>query len=426
MAEQQYRPETLALHAGQEPDSATHSRAVPIYQTTSYVFKDTEQAANLFGLKEPGNIYSRIMNPTNDVFEKRVAALEGGVGALAVASGQAAETLALLNVAQAGDEIVASSSLYGGTYTLFRYTLARLGITVKFVDATDPQNFARAITPRTRALYAEILGNPHLNVLDIEAVAKVGREHGVPLIVDNTFASPYLVNPIRWGANVVIHSATKFIGGHGTTIAGVIVDGGNFDWNNGKFPQFTEPDPSYHGLKLWEAFGNAAFIGKARVLLLRDTGPALSPFSSFLLLQGLESLHVRMERHSENALAVAQWLERHPKVNWVIYPGLESHPQHALAKKYFRGGYGGILGFGVKGGLEAGKRLINSVKLFSHLANVGDAKSLIIHPASTTHQQLSEEEQRAAGITPDYVRLSIGIEHVDDIIADLDQALNEA
>ncbi|NLC55924.1 MAG: homocysteine synthase [Armatimonadetes bacterium] len=424
-----HRLETLALHAGQTPDAATGSRAVPIYQTTSFVFRDAEHAANLFALKELGNIYTRIMNPTTDVFEKRVAALEGGTGALAVASGQAAEMLAVLNVAQAGDEVVSATSLYGGSYTLFHYTLRKLGINVKFVNSDDPEAFARAITPRTKALYAETIGNPMLNVLDIEAVAAVARAHALPLIVDNTFPSPYLVNPLRWGANIVIHSATKFIGGHGTAIAGVIVDGGNFDWSSGRFPQFTEPDPSYHGLKFWETFrdfpglGNITFCMKARLQLLRDLGPAQSPFNAFLLLQGLETLPLRMQRHSENALAVARWLESHPQVSWVTYPGLESHPQHALAKKYHRGGYGAMIGFGIKGGAEAGRRLIDNVRLFSHLANVGDAKSLIIHPASTTHQQLSEEEQRAAGITPDFVRLSIGIEHIDDIIADLDQAL---
>ncbi|MBI3947254.1 MAG: homocysteine synthase [Armatimonadetes bacterium] len=423
------RSETIALHGGQQPDAATYARAVPIYQSTSFVFRDTEHAANLFALKELGNIYTRIMNPTTDVFEKRVAALEGGTGALATASGQAAETLALLNLAGAGDEIVSSSTIYGGTYTLLRYTFARLGITVRFVDATDPQNFARAITDRTRALYAETVGNPKLDTLDIEAVAEVGRAHRVPLVIDNTFPSPCLVQPIRWGANVVVHSATKFIGGHGTSIGGVIVDGGNFDWSSGRFPQFVEPDPSYHGLKLWETFrdfaglGNVAFILKARLQLLRDMGPAASPFNSFLFLQGLETLPLRMERHSANSLAVAQWLEKHPRVAWVSYPGLESHPQHHLAKKYHRGGYGAIIGFGIQGGLEAGKRFINSVRLFSHLANVGDAKSLVIHPASTTHQQLSEEEQRASGVTPEFVRLSVGIEHIDDILADLDQAL---
>ncbi len=431
MAEQ-YRPETLALHAGQTPDPATNARAVPIYQTSSYVFNDTDHAANLFGLKEFGNIYTRIMNPTSDVFEKRVAALEGGSGALAVASGQAAESLALLNIAGTGDEIVASSSLYGGTYNLFHYTFPKLGITVKFVDSSDPRNFERAITPRTKAFFAETVGNPKLDALDIEAVAGIGRAQGIPLVIDNTLPSPYLVNPIQWGAAVVTHSATKFIGGHGTSIGGVIVDGGNFDWGSGRFPGFTEPDPSYHGLKLWETFGNfpgmgnVAFILKARLQILRDLGPSLSPFNSFLFLQGLETLHLRVQRHSENALAVAQWLERHPQVGWVLYPGLESHPEHALAKKYHRGGYGAIVGFGIRGGLDAGKRFINSLSLFSHLANVGDAKSLVIHPASTTHQQLTEEEQRATGVTPDFVRLSVGIEHIDDILADLDQGLKAA
>lgn len=429
---QSYHRDTLALHAGQEPDSATNARAVPIYQTTSFVFRDTEHAADLFALKELGNIYTRIMNPTTDVFERRVAALEGGTGALAVASGQAAEMVALLNLANAGDEIVASSSLYGGTYTLLRYTLARMGITVKFVDSTDPDNFARAITDRTKAIYGETVGNPRLDTLDLEAVAKIAQAHRVPLVVDNTFPSPYLCNPIEWGANVVIHSATKFIGGHGTSIAGVIVDGGNFDWSSGRFPQYVEPDPSYHGLKFWETFqqfagmGNVTFIFRARLQLLRDIGASLSPFNSFLLLQGLETLPLRMQRHSENALAVARWLESHPRVGWVSYPGLESHPQHQLARKYHRGGYGAMIGFGIKGGLEAGRKLIDNVKLLSHLANVGDAKSLIIHPASTTHQQLTPEEQLAGGVTPDFVRLSIGIEHVEDIIADLDQALNAA
>ncbi|MDH7568163.1 MAG: homocysteine synthase [Armatimonadota bacterium] len=426
-----YRPETLALHAGQQPDPATGARAVPIYQTTSFVFRDTEHAADLFALRQLGNIYTRIMNPTTDVFEKRVAALEGGTGALALASGQAAEMVALLNLAGAGDEIVSSTTLYGGTYTLFRYSLAKLGITTRFVDASDPENFARAITPRTKALYAETIGNPKLDTLDIEAVADIARAHNVPLVVDNTFPSPYLANPIRWGANVVLHSATKFIGGHGNSIAGVLVDGGNFDWSSGRFPQFVEPDPSYHGLRFWETFrdfqgcGNITYIMKARLQLLRDFGPSLSPFNSFLLLQGLETLHLRMQRHSENALRVARWLEEHPKVSWVSYPGLESHPQHHLAKKYLRGGFGAMLGFGIKGGVEAGRRLIDNVRLFSHLANVGDAKSLIIHPASTTHQQLSEEEQIASGVTPDFVRVSVGIEHVDDIIEDLDQALSK-
>lgn len=428
----QYHPDTLALHAGQEPDPTTGSRTVPIYQTSSYVFRDAEHAAALFALKEPGNIYTRIMNPTTDVFEKRVAALEGGTGGLAVASGQAAISLALLNLAQAGDEIVSSSTLYGGTYSLFRYTLAKMGITVRFVDSSDPRNYERAITERTRALYGETVGNPRLDVLDIEKVAKIASAHGIPLVIDNTFPSPYLVNPIRWGANVVVHSTTKFIGGHGSSIGGMIVDGGNFNWANGRFPAFVEPDPSYHGLKVWETFGNfpdtgnIAFIMKARLQLLRDLGPSQSPFNAFLFLQGLETLHLRMQRHSENALAVARWLEQNPCVNWVSYPGLESHPQHSLAKKYHRGGFGAMLGFGIKGGVEAGRRLIDHVKLFSHLANVGDAKSLIIHPASTTHQQLTEEEQLAGGVTPDFVRLSIGLEHVDDIIADLDQALSAA
>ncbi|HPO74639.1 MAG TPA: homocysteine synthase [Armatimonadota bacterium] len=428
----QYHPETLALHAGQQPDPTTGSRAVPIYQTTSYVFRDADHAAALFALEELGNIYTRIMNPTTDVLEKRVAALEGGTGGLAVSSGQAAISLAILNLAQAGDEIVSSSTLYGGTYTLFRYTLAKFGITVRFVDASDPRNFERAITDRTRALYAETVGNPRLDVLDIEKVAEIAHAHGVPLVIDNTFPSPYLVKPIRWGANVVVHSTTKFIGGHGTSIGGIIIDGGNFNWANGRFPAFVDPDPSYHGLKIWETFGdfpgagNIAFVMKARLQLLRDLGPSMSPFNAFLFLQGLESLHLRMQRHSENALAVARWLEKHPCVTWVSYPGLESHPQHAIAKKYHQGGFGAMIGFGIKGGVEAGRRLIDHVKLFSHLANVGDAKSLIIHPASTTHQQLSEEEQLASGVTPDFVRLSIGLEHVDDIIADLDQALAAA
>lgn len=427
-----YHPETLALHAGQTADPATNACAVPIYQTSSYVFRDTEHAANLFGLKELGNIYTRIMNPTSAVFEQRVAALEGGSAGLAVASGQAAISLALLNIAQAGDEIVASSSLYGGTYSLLHYTFAKMGIKAHFVDSTDPENFRRAINGRTKALYGETVGNPRLDTLDIEAVAGIAHEHGLPLVIDNTVPSPYLVQPLKWGANVVVHSTTKFIGGHGTSIGGMIVDGGNFDWGSGKFPGFTEPDPSYHGLKVWETFrdfagmGNVAFAFKARLQLLRDLGPAVSPFNSFLFLQGLETLPLRMQRHSENGLAVAQWLSQHPKVSWVLYPGLESHPQHTEARKYFRGGYGGLVGFGIKGGLEAGKRFINEVKLFSHLANIGDARSLVIHPASTTHQQLTEEEQRAAGVTPDFIRLSIGIEHVSDIIADLDQALNAA
>ena len=423
--EQQYAAETLALHAGQKPDPATNSRAVPIYQTTSYVFNDSDHAARLFGLQEFGNIYTRIMNPTTDVFEQRVAALEGGVAALAVASGSSAISLAILTLAHAGDEIVSAASLYGGTYNLFHYTLPQLGITVKFVDPADPENFRRAITPKTRAIYGETVGNPKLDTLDIEAVAKIAHDNGIPLVIDNTTPSPYLVNPIAHGADIVVHSATKFIGGHGTSIGGVIVDGGTFNWGNGKFPQLSEPDPSYHGLNFWEALGSIAFIIKVRVQLLRDLGPAISPFNSFLLLQGLETLHLRLERHSRNASQVAEYLGRHPKVSWVNYPGLPSHPAYDLARKYHkRGLFGALVGFGVKGGVAEGKKFIDSLKLHSLLANIGDAKSLVIHPASTTHQQLSAEEQLAAGVTPDYIRLSVGIEHVDDIIADLEQAFS--
>ncbi len=420
---------TLALHAGQEdPDPTTRARAVPIYQTTSYVFENDQHAADLFGLRAFGNIYTRIMNPTQDVFEKRVAALEGGVGALATASGQAAEFLALINIAGAGDEIVSSTSLYGGTYNLFSQTLPKLGITVHFVDGTDPENFRRAITPRTRALYAETIGNPRLDTLDIRAVADVAHEAGIPLVIDNTLPSPYLVNPIKHGADIVVHSATKFIGGHGTSIGGIIVDGGTFDWaGSGKFPGLVDPDPSYHGVRYVESFGPAAFIIKARVQLLRDLGPAISPLNSWLFLQGLETLGLRLERHSDNALRVSQFLAGHPAVSWVLYPGLPNHPSHELARKYHRPGYyGAIVGFGIKGGLEAGRRFVNEVKLFSLLANVGDAKSLVIHPASTTHSQLSEEEQLSTGVTPDFVRLSVGIESIDDILADLDQALHKA
>ena len=421
-----YAAETQALHAGQKPDSATNARAVPIYQTSSYVFNDTDHAARLFGLEEPGNIYTRIMNPTTDVFEQRVAALEGGVGALATASGQAAISLALLTLAHSGDEIVSSASLYGGTYTLFHYTFAQLGITVRFVDATDPANFRRAITPKTRAIYAETVGNPKLDTLDIAAVAAIAHENGLPLVIDNTMPSPYLVQPLAHGADIVIHSATKFIGGHGTSIAGVIVDGGKFPWNNGKFPQLSEPDPSYHGVNFWAALGNQAYITKVRVQGLRDLGPCLSPFNSFLMLQGLETLHLRMERHSQNALAVAEFLERHPKVAWVNYPGLPSHPSHATAKKYHsRGLYGGMISFGIRGGVREGKIFIDSLQLLSLLANIGDAKSLVIHPASTTHQQLSPAEQLASGVTPDLIRLSVGIENVADIMADMDQALQK-
>ena len=420
-----YGFETLSLHAGQETaDSATGARAVPIYQTTSYVFDSPEHAANLFALKQFGNIYTRIMNPTQDAFERRIAALEGGVGALATSSGQAAETLAILNIAEAGDEIVSSASLYGGTYNLFHYTLPKMGITVRFVDGRDPNNFRAAINERTKAVYAETLGNPRLDALDVRAVADVAHENGIPLIIDNTLASPYLVQPLKHGADIVVHSATKFIGGHGTSVGGVIVDGGTFDWAaSGRFNSLTEPDPSYHGLRYVEALGPIAYIVKARVQLLRDLGPAVSPFNAWLFLQGLETLPVRMERHSQNGQRLAEFLEQHPLVSWVSYPGLKSHPQHDIAAKYFTHGYGAILGFGIKGGLEAGKQLIHNVELFSHLANVGDAKSLIIHPASTTHSQLVPEEQFETGVTPDFIRLSVGLETIDDLIDDLDRGL---
>jgi O-acetylhomoserine (thiol)-lyase len=422
-----YGFETLSLHAGQETaDSATGARAVPIYQTSSYVFDSPEHAANLFGLKQFGNIYTRIMNPTQDAFERRVAALEGGIGALATASGQAAETLAILNLAESGDEIVSSASLYGGTYNLFHYTLPKLGINVRFVDSRDPESFHAAINERTKAVFAETVGNPRLDTLDIQAVANIAHEHGIPLMVDNTLPTPYLIQPFKHGADIVVHSATKFIGGHGTSIGGVIVDSGKFDWTNGRFPGFVEPDPSYHGLRYVEALGPLAYIIKARVQLLRDIGAATTPFNSWLFLQGLETLPLRMERHSQNAQRVAEFLEGHPSVSWVSYPGLKSHPQYELATKYHTHGFGAILGFGIKGGLEAGKQLIRHVELFSHLANVGDAKSLIIHPASTTHSQLTEEEQFETGVTPDFIRLSIGLETVDDLIEDLDQALKAA
>jgi len=422
-----YGFETLSLHAGQETaDSATNARAVPIYQTTSYVFDSPEHAADLFGLRQFGNIYTRIMNPTQDAFERRIAALEGGVGALATASGQSAETLAILNIAGAGDEIISSASLYGGTYNLFHYTLPKLGITVRFVDSRDPENFRPAINERTKAIFAETIGNPRLDTLDIQAVADIAHENGIPLILDNTLPTPYLVQPFKYGCDIVVHSATKFIGGHGTAIGGVIVDSGKFDWTNGRFPSFTEPDPSYHGLRYVEALGSLAYIIKARVQLLRDIGPAIAPLNSFLFLQGLETLPLRMERHSQNALRIAEFLEEHPSVDWVLYPGLKSHPQYEQAAKYHTHGYGAILGFGIKGGLEAGKQLIRHVELFSHLANVGDAKSLIIHPASTTHSQLTPEEQFETGVTPDFVRLSVGLETVDDLIDDLDQALKAA
>ncbi|AVX29914.1 O-acetylhomoserine sulfhydrylase [Carboxydocella thermautotrophica] len=419
--------DTIALHGGQQPDPATGARAVPIYQTTSYCFRDSQHAADLFALKEAGNIYTRIMNPTTDVFEQRMAQLEGGVGALAVSSGQAAITFSILNLAQAGDEIVASSSLYGGTYNLFAHTLPKLGIKVIFVDSRDPENYRQAITPKTKALYGELIGNPRLDVLDIERVAEIAHENGIPLIVDNTLGTPYLCRPIEHGADIVVHSATKFIGGHGTSIGGVIIDGGKFDWSaSGKFPGLTEPDPSYHGMKYHEALGPLAYIVKARVQLLRDLGSCLSPFNSFLFLQGLETLSLRMERHSSNALQVARWLEQHPLVEWVNYPGLASSPEYARAQKYLPRGQGAILTFGIKGGLEAGRKFIDSLELFSHLANVGDAKSLVIHPASTTHQQLTPEQRLTTGVTEEMIRLSIGLEDVNDLIADLDQALQKA
>ncbi len=427
-----YKLDTIALHAGQEsPDPATGARAVPIYQTTSYVFKGTEHAANLFGLKELGNIYTRMTNPTNDIFERRVAAIEGGSGALAASSGQAAETFALLNITQLGDNIVSANNLYGGTYELFHYTFPKLGRTVKFVDSAKPQEFAKAIDNKTRAIYAETIGNPKLDIPDFEAIARIAHDAGIPFVVDNTVGVG-LVKPIDYGADIVVISATKFIGGHGTSIGGVIVDSGKFKWNNGKFPEFTEPDPSYHGLKFWDAFGdfpgmgNVAFIFKARVQWLRDAGFVISPFNSFLFLQGLETLPLRQRKHSENALAVARFLKSHPAVAWVNYPGLDNHPSHKLAHKYLRGGCGAIVGFGIKGGLEAGKKFINLVELLSHLANIGDAKSLVIHPASTTHQQLTRKEQEETGVTEDYIRLSIGLEDVGDINEDIDQALKKA
>ncbi|GAX89212.1 homocysteine synthase [Effusibacillus lacus] len=426
MTDRKWGLETLSVHGGQEPDPTTGSRAVPIYQTTSYVFRDTEHAANLFSLQEPGNIYTRIMNPTQDVFEKRVAALEGGVGALATSSGQAAVTYSILNIAGPGDEIVSSTNLYGGTYNLFAVTLKKLGIDVKFADPEDPENFRRAITDRTKAVFAETIGNPRMDVLDISAVAAVAHKAGVPLIIDNTFPSPYLCRPIEHGADIVVHSATKFIGGHGTSIGGIIVDGGTFDWTNGKFPGLVDPDPSYHGISYTGALGNLAFIIKARVQLMRDLGAAISPFNSFMMLQGLETLHLRMERHSQNALAVAKFLEQHELVNWVSYPGLEASPYYQLSRKYLPKGQGALMTFGIKGGLEAGRKFIDSLELFSLLANVGDSKSLVIHPASTTHQQLTEEQQRSTGVTPDMVRLSIGTETVEDLIYDLDQALKKS
>ena len=415
--------DTIALHGGQRPDAATGARAVPIYQTTSYVFRDTTHAANLFALKEFGNIYTRIMNPTWAVLEERVAALEGGVGALATASGQAAETLAVLNIARAGEQIVSSASLYGGTYNLFHYTLPKMGIEATFVDPSEPGDFRKAITPKTRLIFAETLGNPKNDMLDIEAVAKIAHDAGIPLMIDNTVATPYLCRPFEWGADIIVQSLTKFLGGHGTSIGGIIVDSGKFDWANGKFRELVEPDPTYHNLKFVETFGNLAYILKARVQLLRDLGPALSPFNAFQILQGIETLSLRMQRHCDNALKVAQFLEDHPAVTWVNYPGLPSHPTRALAKKYLQHGFGAIVGFGIKGGAQAGIKFINAVKLLSHLANIGDAKSLVIHPASTTHQQLTPAEQLETGVTEDFIRLSIGLETIEDIIADIDQAL---
>ncbi|MCZ7545692.1 MAG: O-acetylhomoserine aminocarboxypropyltransferase/cysteine synthase [Anaerolineae bacterium] len=423
----QYRFDTLLLHAGQQPDPATNARAVPIYQTTSYVFNDTDHAAALFGLEQFGNIYTRIMNPTNDVFEQRIAALEGGVGAVATSSGQAAQALAVFTIAGAGDEIVSACSLYGGTYTQFSQTFPRLGIKVHIVDPADLDNYRRAINDRTRAIYVETIGNPKLDVADLEAVAAIAHEHGLPLIVDNTFATPYLCRPFEHGADIVVHSTTKWIGGHGLSIGGVLVDSGTFDWaGSGRFPWLTEPEPAYHGLRFVETFGPLAYILRARTINLRDLGPCQAPFNSFLNIIGLETLSLRMERHCANTLAVAQHLEDHPQVTWVTYPGLPAHPSHATAKKVLNGGFGAVLGFGIKGGREAGRRFIDNLKLFSHLANVGDAKSLAIHPATTTHQQLSPQEQAETGVTDDYVRLSIGLEAIDDIIWDLDQALAAA
>ena len=431
MDQSQLKPETLCLHGGHTPDSASNARAVPIYQSTSFVFNDTDHAANLFALQEFGNIYSRIMNPTCDVLEKRLALLEGGTAALAVSSGQAAETLSILNITQAGQNFVSASSLYGGTYNLFHYTLPKMGIDVKFVEQSDPENFRKAIDENTRCVYLETIGNPRCDIPDFEAISAIAHEAGIPMIVDNTLASPYLCRPMDHGADIVIHSCTKFIGGHGTSIGGIVIDKGDFPWDNGKFPELTEPDPSYHNLKFHEVFGpmNISYIIKARVQGLRDLGSCLSPFNAFLLLQGLETLHLRMPRHCENTLAVAQFLESHPKVSWVNYTGLESHPSYALGKKYLPKGCGAIMGFGIAGDTpdqqrQNGIKLINNMKLFSHLANVGDSKSLIIHPASTTHQQLTTEEQISTGVTPDFIRLSVGTEEIDDIIGDLKQALD--
>lgn len=423
MSEEKYNFDTLSVHAGQKPDSATGARAVPIYQSTSFVFDDTDHAADLFALEEEGNIYSRIMNPTNNVLEERMAALEGGVGALAVSAGQAAETISILNITRKGQEIVSGSSLYGGTFNLFKHTLPKYGIKVRFADSTDPESFKNQINENTRALYIETIGNPNLDVPDFEKIAQIAHNAGVPLIVDNTFATPYICKPIEHGADIVIHSTTKFIGGHGTSIGGIIIDSGNFDWENNDYPELSEPDPSYHGLVYTDNFGEAAYIVKARVQMLRDLGSCMSPFNSFLFLQGLETLSLRMERHCENAIKVAKFLQDHPQVGWVNYSGLKNHETYNNAKKYLKNGYGAVLTFGVKGGKDAGIKFIENLDLISHLANIGDAKSLAIHPASTTHQQLSEEEQKQSGVTPDMIRLSIGIEDVSDIKKDLDKAL---
>ena len=423
--------ETLSLHAGQTPDREVGARAVPIYQTTSFVFKDTEHAANLFALKEFGNIYSRIMNPTVEIFEKRIAAIEGGTGSLGVSSGQAAETLTLLNITRLGDEIVAANNLYGGTYQLLHYTFPKLGRKTSFVDSARPEEFKKAITDKTRLIYAETIGNPKLDVPDFETIAEIAHNAGIPLVVDNTVGVG-IIRPIDYGADIVVLSATKYIGGHGTSIGGVIVDSGKFDWSNGKFPEFTEPDPGYHGLKYWETFGNfpgmgnIAFIIKARVQLLRDFGACMSPFNAFLFLQGLETLPLRVKKHSENAFEIAKFLKEHPRVSWINYPGLPEHPSHNTAKKYLKDKFGGLVGFGIKGGLESGKKFIESVELLSHVANIGDAKTLVIHPASTTHQQLTKEEQEETGVTEDYIRLSIGLENIEDIKEDIDQALKKA
>ncbi|MHA1237804.1 MAG: O-acetylhomoserine aminocarboxypropyltransferase/cysteine synthase family protein [Candidatus Odinarchaeia archaeon] len=415
---------TLAVHGGFEYDTATRSVAVPIYQNVGYQFESTKHAADLFALKTPGNIYTRMMNPTNDILEKRISLLEGGVAALTTSSGQAASTLAVLNITKSGEEIVSSTDLYGGTYNLFAVTLKKLGITTHFVDPSDPSNFTAAINDKTRLIYVETLGNPKLDMIDLKEVSKVAHENNIPLIVDNTVTTPYLLRPFEHGADIVVHSATKYIGGHGTSLGGLIVDSGNFDWEaSGKFPEIVEDDPSYHGVNYIKQFGKAAYVYKARCQLLRDLGPQMSPFNAFLLLQGLETLHLRMRRHCENAQAIAEFLEDHPKVSWVRYPGLKSHPTHKLASKYLKNGFGALIGFGIKGGLEAGIKFIENLKLFKHVANIGDARSLAIHPASTTHQQLSKEEQLLTGVTEDFIRLSIGLEDVDDLIEDLDQAI---